>query len=262
MKERVRVAVAGALLLALLLGASACGPGSGPAARTPGRRSSRAASPAPAPAGTSRPEDARPAQVVDVVDGDTVRLRLEDGGKPTSARLIGLDTAELRDPRKPVQCFATEASRHAHELLDGQAVWVAGDPTQAKVDKYGRPLLYLWLPDGRLYNEVMIRDGYAHEYTYELPYRYQQRFRDAERDARTHGRGLWSPLTCNGDTTQPADSTTTTGAGTPTTTVPPAGATVFATCDEARAAGGAPLHRGDPGYSSRLDGDGDGIACE
>ncbi len=29
-----------------------------------------------------------------------------------------------------------------------------------------------------------------------------------------------------------------------------------------RAAGAAPLHRGDPGYSSRFDGDGDGIACE
>jgi hypothetical protein len=36
----------------------------------------------------------------------------------------------------------------------------------------------------------------------------------------------------------------------------------FASCDEARAAGAAPLHRGDPGYSSRLDRDGDGDACE
>ncbi len=36
----------------------------------------------------------------------------------------------------------------------------------------------------------------------------------------------------------------------------------FANCDEARAAGAAPLHRGDPGYNPRLDGDGDGDACE
>lgn len=33
-------------------------------------------------------------------------------------------------------------------------------------------------------------------------------------------------------------------------------------CDEARAAGAAPLHRGDPGYRSGLDRDGDGMACE
>ncbi|MEU8794622.1 excalibur calcium-binding domain-containing protein [Streptomyces sp. NPDC048643] len=32
--------------------------------------------------------------------------------------------------------------------------------------------------------------------------------------------------------------------------------------DAARAAGAAPLHRGDPGYRSELDRDGDGVACE
>ena len=36
----------------------------------------------------------------------------------------------------------------------------------------------------------------------------------------------------------------------------------FGSCDEARAAGAAPVRRGDPGYSTRLDGDGDGVACE
>ncbi|MGK5520779.1 excalibur calcium-binding domain-containing protein [Micromonospora sp. URMC 107] len=36
----------------------------------------------------------------------------------------------------------------------------------------------------------------------------------------------------------------------------------YANCSEARAAGAAPLHRGDPGYSRKLDRDGDGTACE
>jgi len=36
----------------------------------------------------------------------------------------------------------------------------------------------------------------------------------------------------------------------------------FANCDAARAAGAAPLYRGDPGYRSALDGDDDGVACE
>jgi hypothetical protein len=36
----------------------------------------------------------------------------------------------------------------------------------------------------------------------------------------------------------------------------------FKNCDAARAAGAAPLHRGDPGYRSELDRDGDGVACE
>ncbi|MGN6606278.1 MAG: TerD family protein [Jatrophihabitans sp.] len=36
----------------------------------------------------------------------------------------------------------------------------------------------------------------------------------------------------------------------------------YANCTEARAAGAAPIYRGDPGYSSKLDRDGDGVACE
>jgi len=36
----------------------------------------------------------------------------------------------------------------------------------------------------------------------------------------------------------------------------------YANCAAVRAAGMAPLERGQPGYRSKLDGDGDGIACE
>lgn len=36
----------------------------------------------------------------------------------------------------------------------------------------------------------------------------------------------------------------------------------FASCKEAKAAGAAPLHRGDPGYRAKLDRDDDGVACE
>jgi hypothetical protein len=36
----------------------------------------------------------------------------------------------------------------------------------------------------------------------------------------------------------------------------------YATCGDARAAGSAPLHSGEPGYREALDSDGDGIACE
>lgn len=47
-----------------------------------------------------------------------------------------------------------------------------------------------------------------------------------------------------------------------TTTKPPATDTYYANCSEVRAAGAAPIHAGEPGYSRRLDRDGDGIACE
>jgi hypothetical protein len=36
----------------------------------------------------------------------------------------------------------------------------------------------------------------------------------------------------------------------------------YSGCREARAAGAAPIYRGQPGYRAGMDGDGDGIACE
>jgi hypothetical protein len=42
----------------------------------------------------------------------------------------------------------------------------------------------------------------------------------------------------------------------------PAPAAYYANCTAAKAAGAAPLYRGQPGYRSALDRDGDGVACE
>jgi hypothetical protein len=44
--------------------------------------------------------------------------------------------------------------------------------------------------------------------------------------------------------------------------LPPAGSVSYANCTAVRAAGAAPIHRGDPGYAAKLDRDGDGIGCE
>ena len=52
------------------------------------------------------------------------------------------------------------------------------------------------------------------------------------------------------------------GSGSSSTYVYPPGATPWANCTEARAAGAAPVLRGTPGYAPRLDRDGDGIGCE
>ncbi|WP_287001696.1 MULTISPECIES: excalibur calcium-binding domain-containing protein [Gordonia] len=40
------------------------------------------------------------------------------------------------------------------------------------------------------------------------------------------------------------------------------GSAYYSSCKQARAAGAAPLYAGQPGYSSSLDRDGDGVACE
>ena len=110
--------------------------------------------------------------------------------------MTGLDTLELVETRKPVQCFGRAASAQAKTILGGQQVYLETDPSQDVVEKYDRTLAYVWVDGRDLFNLDMIANGYAHEYTYDLPYRYQDIFKAAERDARANNRGLWSPSAC------------------------------------------------------------------
>ena len=135
-----------------------------------------------------------PYAVVAVVDGDTLKVNMPER---TTIRVIGIDTPETVDPRRPVQCFGAEASARAHALLDGKSVSLEFDASQGREDRYGRTLAYVWLPDGRSFNEAMIAEGYAHEYTYDTPYRYQRAYRHAETEARRADRGLWAPGVCS-----------------------------------------------------------------
>lgn len=138
-----------------------------------------------------------------VVDGDTVDVYMN--GKATRLRLIGMDTPEVVDPRKPVQCYGREASAEGHKLLENQWLRLEYDAVTGKTDIYGRTLAYIFLPDGTLYNEFMIRNGFAHEYDYQnQKYKYRTRFQAAQKSARAENLGFWSPQTCNGNTTKPA----------------------------------------------------------
>lgn len=139
-----------------------------------------------------------------VLDGDTIELSA--GVQKQTVRLIGIDTPEVVDPRKPVQCFGHEASEHTKSLLPvGSAVKLETDPAVGATDKYGRSLAYVIMTDGRNLNELLVRQGFAHEYTFhDISYRYQAAFRADEAWARDHDLGLWSPSTCHGDTASEA----------------------------------------------------------
>lgn len=137
--------------------------------------------------------------VTEVYDGDTIAVRLN--GQIEKIRLIGVDTPETKDPRKPVQCFGREAAEWTKQTLRGRSVKIETDPSQGERDKYGRMLAYVWRDDGLFVNYTLIESGYAHEYTYAgVAYRYQADFRRAEIEAEAGEHGLWAPATCAGDT--------------------------------------------------------------
>lgn len=206
-------------------------------------------------------------EIVKVIDGDTVQVKIN--GKSEVIRLIGIDTPESVDPRKPVQCFSIEATQRAKELLPtGKRVTLESDPTQGDKDKYNRLLRYIFLEDGTNFSKSMISDGYAHEYTFQVPYRYMEVFKETEKEAREAKRGLWADDAC----LVVATPTTKNLNVAPTTAVVPTVAIQNNTsggyscgsktkCGEMTSCAEAMYYLNTCGVS-RLDGDKDGVPCE
>jgi len=136
-------------------------------------------------------------RVIRVIDGDTIEI---EGGQ--KVRYIGIDTPELVDPRKPVQCFAMEASSKNKELIEGKTVEFEKDVSET--DKYGRLLRYVYV-DGVFVNDYLVREGFAHASSYPPDIKYQEQFTRAEQEAQEFNRGLWEK--CTGATQSVSNST-------------------------------------------------------
>lgn len=134
------------------------------------------------------------AQVIRVIDGDTIEVLLEN--KKEKVRVIGIDAPETVDPRQTVECFGKEASNFAKTFLDGETGMLESDPTQADKDNYGRLLRYVFVNEGVDFGKLMLEQGYAHEYTYNLPYKYQSEYKTAEKQAEQKNLGLWNKSVC------------------------------------------------------------------
>jgi micrococcal nuclease len=59
-------------------------------------------------------------------------------------------------------------------------------------DKYGRLLRYVYTEDGKMFNEVLVQEGYAQVMTIQPNVKYQERFVQAQRQAREGKKGLWN----------------------------------------------------------------------
>jgi endonuclease YncB( thermonuclease family) len=123
-------------------------------------------------------------KVTEAVDGDTVVLINGD-----RVRYIGIDTPEKNDPRKPVQCFAEEASKRNKELVEGKMIKFYKDVNE--YDKYGRWLGFVYLEDGTFVNEKLVSEGYAFAYDYVPDISKSGEMRAAEAYARENKLGLW-----------------------------------------------------------------------
>jgi micrococcal nuclease len=126
-----------------------------------------------------------------VIDGDTIVVT---GGE--RVRLIGIDTPETVDPRRPVECYGEQASARAEELMPrGTSVRLELDVE--RTDRYGRTLAYVHRADDDLFvNVELARGGYAEQLTVPPDVAHAGEIGDAVAQARREQRGLWAPGAC------------------------------------------------------------------
>lgn len=122
------------------------------------------------------------------VDGDTIAVDMN--GKVETVRFIGIDTPETHKPDTPVQCYGPAAAAFTKNTIGSQHVRLSSDSLTTDRDRYGRLLRYVYLPDGTLLNERLVKEGYAFYYPY-FPFSKAQAFAADQQAAMTAHKGLW-----------------------------------------------------------------------
>ena len=176
-------------------------------------------------------------KVTKIIDGDTIEI---DTGE--RVRLICIDTPERGEEDY------LEASKYLQSLILNKEVKLLKDVSE--VGKYGRLVRYIYLDD-MFVNEKMVREGYAEAYWYYPDVTLCPKIQKAEDKAKEEELGIWKvedveiikesdiSYDCTSNIYNCGDFATHTKAQ-----------------EDFEACGGVgnDIHR--------LDGDGDGIACE
>jgi micrococcal nuclease len=197
----------------LLLGALALAPrgGSSEATSLPVRARLLVLAADSAPSAATTPSGLVTCNVSHIVDGDTIDVNgCADAGR---IRLLLINTPEI----SPGECFGKEASAYASQKLLNRQVALEKD--ESNKDSFGRYLRYVWV-DGELFNERMVKDGYAELAVYPPDLKYQSRIAAAQHEAMTANRGLWPVCGSVGQLGTPTPHQTSGPSSTPSPTPP------------------------------------------
>lgn len=189
-----------------------------------------------------------------VVDGDTLEIQ------GVRVRLWGVDAVESNQTCLDAQGKVYPCGRRAAFALADFLGQRTVSCTRRDTDRYGRMVAVCSVADVEV-NRWLVEQGWALAYVQYGGGVYL----DSQDRARAGKRGIWqgsfqAPWEYRRNPANPP----TAGSPRPQSPSPaPSPSSVYyRNCAEARAAGAAPIYRGQPGYRPGLDRDGDGIACE
>lgn len=129
---------------------------------------------------------AQTGKVVDIVDGDTIKVLLDQDGKTYSVRYIGMDTPENTSQ---VEYYGPEATQKNAEMVYGKTVTLIKDVSET--DRYNRLLRYVLVEDNFV-NYELVAQGYANTASYPPDTSCIPTFQEAEQQASVSKLGLWA----------------------------------------------------------------------
>jgi micrococcal nuclease len=138
--------------------------------------------------GETAPASAAEATLLQVLDGDTILVRMADGTEE-KVRYIGIDAPEIAHADSAGEYLGDEATAHNAELLALGPLRLQTDVDER--DDFGRLLAYVWA-GGIFINERMVADGYARAHDYPPNLTRQNQLWYAHDAAREAGIGIWT----------------------------------------------------------------------
>lgn len=134
------------------------------------------------------PEEQMPVTLVETVDGDTIKVKLN--GKVETIRYLLIDTPESKKPGMCIQPYALAASSRNNQLLQNSHIMIEFEPGNLR-DNYGRLLAYVFA-DGQSVQETLLKEGFARVvYILKPPYKYLSLFKNNENAARKNKLNIW-----------------------------------------------------------------------
>ena len=112
------------------------------------------------------------------VDGDGLILKNILNNSEEEIRFLGIDAPEIKPCKKLIQderethmagqllmMLGRQSFNFLIELIPPGTKLIVKTESKESSDIYGRTLAYVYLPDGRCVNEIMIAEGYAKPYS-------------------------------------------------------------------------------------------------
>ncbi len=140
---------------------------------------------------TEIPKGVEEAEIVRLVDGDTIEVRID--GVSNRVRIYRADTPETQNEQHCGGEEATAFAEYALSFNDDEDGTVFLERDKNSKDRYGRELAYVWFEvDGLPYmlNHILINNGWADDVDYG-DRKYDEEFKDAESFAKRNNLGVW-----------------------------------------------------------------------